>query len=51
MRILVTGNLGYVGPVLGKFARENITITELIGVDLLFSRRFDYTRKIRRFIL
>ena len=33
MKLLVTGNLGYIGPVLGKFAKENISNIELLGID------------------
>lgn len=33
MRVLVTGNMGYVGPVLGRFLRERFPSIELIGYD------------------
>ena len=36
MRILVTGNLGYIGPVLGKYIKTNNILDELIGIDLGF---------------
>lgn len=36
MRILVTGNMGYIGPVLGKFLRKNISGLDLIGYDTGF---------------
>src|SRR5580658_10790329 len=36
MRILITGNMGYVGPVLTRFLRENLTDSELIGFDAGF---------------
>ena len=36
MRILITGNMGYVGPVLTRFLRENIPDAELIGFDAGF---------------
>ena len=36
MRILITGNLGYVGPVLTRFLRENLSEADLIGFDTGF---------------
>src|SRR4029077_12858437 len=33
MRILITGNMGYVGPVLAKFLRDRLRDAELIGFD------------------
>jgi nucleoside-diphosphate-sugar epimerase len=33
MRILITGNMGYVGPVLTRFLRRTIKDVELIGFD------------------
>lgn len=33
MRILITGNMGYVGPVLTRFLRESLIDAELIGFD------------------
>ncbi len=36
MRILITGNMGYVGPVLTRFLRENQKDAELIGFDTGF---------------
>ena len=33
MRVLITGNMGYVGPVLVRFLRENLDGAELIGFD------------------
>src|SRR5271169_2401861 len=36
MRILITGNMGYVGPVLTRFLRENLTDAELIGFDTAY---------------
>ncbi len=36
MRILVTGNMGYVGPVLVRHLRENRPTAELIGYDTGF---------------
>jgi nucleoside-diphosphate-sugar epimerase len=36
MRILITGNMGYVGPVLTRFLRENLEDAELIGFDAGF---------------
>jgi nucleoside-diphosphate-sugar epimerase len=33
MRIVITGNMGYVGPVLTRFLRENAENAELIGFD------------------
>jgi nucleoside-diphosphate-sugar epimerase len=36
MRILITGNMGYVGPVLTRFLRTNINGWELIGFDAGF---------------
>jgi nucleoside-diphosphate-sugar epimerase len=36
MRILITGNMGYVGPVLTRFLRESIVDAELIGFDTGF---------------
>lgn len=36
MRVLVTGNMGYIGPVLGKFLRKNLAGAELIGFDTGF---------------
>jgi nucleoside-diphosphate-sugar epimerase len=36
MRILITGNIGYVGPVLTRFLRENISDAELFGFDAGF---------------
>ncbi len=36
MRILITGNMGYVGPVLTRFLRRTLTDLELIGFDSAF---------------
>jgi nucleoside-diphosphate-sugar epimerase len=36
MRILITGNMGYVGPTLGRFLRAAHPEAELIGVDAGF---------------
>jgi nucleoside-diphosphate-sugar epimerase len=36
MRILITGNMGYVGPVLTRFLRERLEDAELIGFDAAF---------------
>jgi nucleoside-diphosphate-sugar epimerase len=36
MRILITGNMGYVGPVLTRFLRENFVEAELIGFDTAY---------------
>jgi nucleoside-diphosphate-sugar epimerase len=33
MRILITGNMGYVGPVLARHLRANVPQAELIGYD------------------
>ena len=36
MRILITGNMGYVGPVLTRFLRSALNDAELIGFDAAF---------------
>jgi nucleoside-diphosphate-sugar epimerase len=36
MRILITGNMGYVGPVLTRFLRTNLKDASLIGFDTGF---------------
>jgi nucleoside-diphosphate-sugar epimerase len=36
MRILITGNMGYVGPVLTKFFRDRLQDAELIGFDTAY---------------
>ena len=36
MRILITGNMGYVGPVLTKFFRVRLQDAELIGFDTAY---------------
>jgi nucleoside-diphosphate-sugar epimerase len=36
MRILITGNMGYVGPVLTKFLRDGLQDAELIGFDTAY---------------
>src|ERR1700761_6376141 len=36
MRILITGNMGYVGSVLIRFLRESLTDAELIGFDTAY---------------
>jgi nucleoside-diphosphate-sugar epimerase len=36
MRIVITGNMGYVGPVLGRYLRANTPRCELIGYDTGF---------------
>ena len=36
MRILITGNMGYVGPVLTRFLREHLKDAELVGYDAGF---------------
>ena len=36
MRILITGNMGYVGPVLTRFLRDRLPDAELIGFDTAF---------------
>lgn len=33
MRVVVTGNLGYVGPVLGRYLKKNNNNISLVGVD------------------
>jgi nucleoside-diphosphate-sugar epimerase len=33
MRIVITGNMGYVGPVLARFLRSNILDCKLVGYD------------------
>ncbi len=33
MRVLVTGNMGYIGPVLGRFLRRSIPGCTLVGYD------------------
>src|ERR1700761_4952033 len=36
MRILITGNMGYVGPVLAKYLRDRLPDAELIGFDTAY---------------
>jgi nucleoside-diphosphate-sugar epimerase len=36
MRILITGNMGYVGPVLTRFLRDRLEDAELIGFDTAY---------------
>ena len=36
MRILITGNMGYVGPVLTRYLRDNLEDAELIGFDTAY---------------
>jgi nucleoside-diphosphate-sugar epimerase len=36
MRILITGNMGYVGPVLTRYLRDTLRDAELIGFDTAF---------------
>ena len=36
MRILITGNMGYVGPVLTRYLRDTLKDAELIGFDTAF---------------
>lgn len=36
MRILITGNMGYVGPVLTRYLRDRVSDAELIGFDTAF---------------
>jgi len=36
MRILITGNMGYVGPVLTRFLRDRLQEAELIGFDTAY---------------
>jgi nucleoside-diphosphate-sugar epimerase len=36
MRILITGNMGYVGPVLARYLRDTLKDAELIGFDTAF---------------
>jgi nucleoside-diphosphate-sugar epimerase len=36
MRVLITGNMGYVGPVVTRFLRDNFNDAELIGFDAGF---------------
>ena len=36
MRILITGNMGYVGPVLTRFLRDRLKDAELIGFDTAY---------------
>ena len=36
MRILITGNMGYVGPVLTRYLRDRLSDAELIGFDTGF---------------
>ena len=36
MRILITGNMGYVGPVLTKYLRDRLQDAELIGFDTAY---------------
>lgn len=46
MRILVTGNLGYIGSVLGKHLKNNISNIDLIGIDTGLYMT-DYTKSLR----
>ena len=47
MRILVTGNLGYVGSVLGKTIKKNIESSYLSGLDLgLFATNLNTSTRI-----
>src|SRR5271163_4958353 len=36
MRILITGNMGYVGPVLTRYLRRTLNNVELIGFDTAY---------------
>jgi hypothetical protein len=36
MRVLITGNMGYVGPVLTRYLRGTLKDAELIGFDTAF---------------
>lgn len=36
MKILITGNMGYIGPVLVNYLRKNLTGAELIGFDTAY---------------
>ncbi|MFD2676336.1 NAD-dependent epimerase/dehydratase family protein [Camelimonas lactis] len=36
MRVLITGNMGYVGPVLTRFLRDSTPETEIVGFDAGF---------------
>lgn len=36
MRIVVTGNMGYIGPVLARFLRKSIPGCTLVGYDAGF---------------
>ena len=36
MRVLITGNMGYVGSVVARFLRENLVDAELIGFDTAY---------------
>ena len=38
MRILITGNMGYVGPILARHLRQTHPDAELIGFDASISR-------------
>ena len=33
MKVVVTGNLGYIGPVLGPYLKENLGLECLVGID------------------
>ena len=33
MKILISGNLGYVGPVLTKHLKQSIPVSEITGLD------------------
>ena len=36
MRILITGNLGYIGPVVAQHLRQTIPEATLVGLDAAF---------------
>jgi len=42
MKILITGNMGYIGPVLIKYLRSNLSNSYIVGYDTgYFSPLFD----------
>jgi len=50
MRILITGNLGYIGPVLSKFIKENFNNSKIVGYDTGYFKSNKMVKNFKNYI-
>jgi len=46
MKVLITGNLGYIGPIVSSYLKKNIPNVELFGYDSGFFSHLNYDLKL-----